>query len=279
MKIKYKINAKRLILLIIMLILVLFFFQQNHHLVVTNYIYESERLPCEFDGYKIVQISDLHNIEFGAKNNALIAKVKECSPDIVVITGDIVDSTKTNVDIAINLSKELCKICPTYYVTGNHEIWLNGTEYEKLLNGLKDNGVNILNNAVYETKKEKSSIYVIGLDDRSLTSNAYSKVTQEINEDTFKILLAHEPQYLKFYSDKSVDLVISGHTHGGQIRLPKFGGLIAPDQEGFFPKYTKGEYTDKKTTMIVSGGLGNSVVPIRLFNYPEIVCTKLQSKN
>lgn len=287
---------KSAIVLLIVIALLLFCSYQNRHLETTYYTYKAEHLDAEFDGYRIVQISDLHNAKFGKNNQKLVDRIRECEPDMIVLTGDLVDSNHTNVDRAVQFVDEIVKICPVYYVTGNHEYWLEASEYDELMSGLTGAGAVILDDQVVEISRGDAKFRLVGLDDRSLSDGtlealfsdesighdqAGQKEETADNENSekkeFTVVLAHEPQYLARYASAGVDLVLSGHAHGGQFRLPFVGGIVAPDQ-GFLPEYTAGEYYMDGTEMIVSRGLGNSVIPVRLFNYPEIVCVELVGK-
>lgn len=263
---------KSAIVLLIVIVLLLFCNFQNKHLETTHYTYETEQLGVDLDGYRIVQISDLHNAKFGKNNQKLVDRIRECAPDMIVLTGDLVDSNHTNVDRVVQFVDEIVKICPVYYVTGNHEYWLDTSEYEKLMDGLVSAGVVILDNQVVEISRGDAKFRLVGLDDKSLADGTLEALLSDEKELT--VVLAHEPQYFARYAGTGVDLVLSGHAHGGQFRLPFVGGIVAPDQ-GFLPEYTAGEYYMNGTEMIVSRGLGNSVIPVRLFNYPEIVCVEL----
>lgn len=267
---------KSAIVLLIVIVLLLFCNFQNKHLETTHYTYEAEQLGVDLDGYRIVQISDLHNAKFGKNNQKLVDRIRECAPDMIVLTGDLVDSNHTNVDRVVQFVDEIVKICPVYYVTGNHEYWLDTSEYEKLMDGLVSAGVVILDNQVVEISRGDAKFRLVGLDDKSLADGTLEALLSDEKELT--VVLAHEPQYFARYAGTGVDLVLSGHAHGGQFRLPFVGGIVAPDQ-GFLPEYTAGEYYMNGTEMIVSRGLGNSVVPVRLFNYPEIVCVELVGKH
>ena len=266
---------KSVLVLLIVIALLLFCNFQNKHLETTHYTYEAEQLGADLDGYRIVQISDLHNAKFGKNNQKLVDRVRECDPDMIVLTGDLVDSNHTNVDRAVQFVDEIVKICPVYYVTGNHEYWLDTSEYEKLMDGLASAGMIILDDQVVEISRGDAKFRLVGLDDKSLADGTLEALLSDEKELT--VVLAHEPQYLARYAGTGVDLVLSGHAHGGQFRLPFVGGIVAPDQ-GFLPEYTAGEYYMNGTEMIVSRGLGNSVIPVRLFNYPEIVCVELVGK-
>lgn len=288
---------KSALVLLIVIALLLFCSYQNRHLETTYYTYKAEQLGADLEGYRIVQISDLHNVKFGKNNQKLVDRIRECEPDMIVLTGDLVDSNHTNVDRAVQFVDEIVKICPVYYVTGNHEYWLEKSEYDELMDGLVSAGVVILDNQVVEISRGDAKFRLVGLDDRSLAdgtleallsdesirnNQAEQKEETADNEDSgekeLTVVLAHEPQYLARYAGTGVDLVLSGHAHGGQFRLPFVGGIVAPDQ-GFLPEYTAGEYYMNGTEMIVSRGLGNSVIPVRLFNYPEILCVDLVGKH
>ena len=288
---------KSALVLLIVIALLLFCSYQNRHLETTYYTYKAEQLGADLEGYRIVQISDLHNVKFGKNNQKLVDRIRECEPDMIVLTGDLVDSNHTNVDRAVQFVDEIVKICPVYYVTGNHEYWLEKSEYDELMDGLVSAGVVILDNQVVEISRGDAKFRLVGLDDRSLAdgtleallsdesirnNQAEQKEETADNEDSgekeLTVVLAHEPQYLARYAGTGVDLVLSGHAHGGQFRLPFVGGIVAPDQ-GFLPEYTAGEYYMNGTEMIVSRGLGNSVIPVRLFNFPEIVCVELVGKH
>ena len=270
-------HKKILILILIIIILIPFCLYQNKHLVITTYTYESEKLGADLDGYRIVQISDLHNATFGKENKKLLETIRSCSPDIIVITGDLVDSNHTNVERAVAFVKEAVKIAPVYYVTGNHEYWLDPSENEQMMQGILAAGAYDLDDEAVCIEKGDSSFMLIGLDDQHLSDETLKNLLQE-QKNELSIVLAHEPQYLQNYANAEADLVLTGHAHGGQIRLPFVGGIVAPDQ-GFLPEYTSGKYNRADTEMIVSRGLGNSIIPVRLFNYPEVVCVELRCKN
>ena len=277
---------KLAITLSIVIVIILFCNFQNKHLETTHYTYAAEQLGADLEGYRIVQISDLHNAKFGKNNQKLVDRIRECAPDMIALTGDLVDSNHTNVDGAVQFVDEIVKICPVYYVTGNHEYWLEASEYDELMSGLTRAGAVILDDQVVEISRGDAKFRLVGLDDKSLAdgtlgtllNNAQNVAHEDSEKKECTVVLAHEPQYLARYAGIGVDLVLSGHAHGGQFRLPFVGGIVAPDQ-GFLPEYTAGEYYMNGTEMIVSRGLGNSVIPVRLFNYPEIVCVELVGKH
>lgn len=268
---KNSIGKKIIVILCICIIFLGFFWYENHHLVVTTYTYQDVKVEDNLAGYRIVQISDLHNAEFGQDNKRLLKKISELKPDMIVITGDIADSNHTDIQTSINFVKQAVKISDVYYVTGNHEYWLSDKERAELLNAIENAGAVVLNNESVEITNGGSEFTLIGLDDKNLADDTLNALVKEVSDDQLCVLLAHEPQYFMNYANAGVDMVLSGHAHGGQFILPFIGPVVAPDQ-GFRPQYTSGEHHEKKTTMYISRGLGNSIIPVRLFNDPEIVC-------
>lgn len=278
MKLKEKFlqKKKRYIILICLLILCIAgCIWQNEDIVVSEYQYVSDEIGDDLDGYRIVQISDLHNKRFGSEQQRIINEIAACNPDLIVVTGDMVDSNRVNIDAAMELIEGVVPFAPVYYVTGNHERWLSVEDYHTLYNRLTQAGVVWLDNESVELSVGDETITLFGLDDANLVDNTLKDLTVGA-EDGLWILLAHEPQNLEFYSRAEMDFVFSGHAHGGQVRLPFIGGLVAPDQ-GLFPEYTAGIYQSEQTTMVVSRGMGNSIIPIRIANRPEIVCVELRS--
>lgn len=272
---------KLLFSIIILVLIVLLVIVYNKKIVISNITYKNSKIPASFDGYKILQISDLHNAEFGKNQKTLIEKTKEIDPDIIFITGDLIDSYNTNIDISMKYIDGITDIAPIYFIPGNHESRIES--YNELCDRLTSSGVKILNNKNVFIQKDSSSIGLIGLDDPAFiqTSNQdelFKKLLVDLSKDMdsdFKMLLSHRPEKLVDYKDAKVDLVFSGHAHGGQFRIPFVGGLLAPNQ-GFFPKYTSGIYKEDNTSMIVSRGLGNSIFPFRINNSPELVVVTLE---
>lgn len=271
-------------LLIVCIIIVGWILWENTALEINTYSVSDKKIPTSFHGYRIAQISDLHNAEFGDNNETLINLLKKATPDIIVITGDLVDSRNTNIEIGIAFAKQAVSIAPTYYITGNHEARIE--EYDTLKTKLEELGVMILNNEAVTLEKSAEHITLLGIDDPSfqtdyLFGDAETVVKNTLEElewkkDTYTILLSHRPELFELYAEKEMDLVFSGHAHGGQFRLPFIGGVVAPNQ-GFFPKYDAGLYKKEHTTMVVSRGIGNSIIPIRFHNRPEIVVVELMT--
>lgn len=252
----------------------------NTALEVNTYQICSDRIPKEFDGFRIAQISDFHNAEFDEGNRKLLSLMGEASPDLIVITGDMIDSRRTDVDIAVRLAEELVKLAPVYYVPGNHESRVG--EYEDLKAGLTEAGITLLEDRAVPFARNGAEICLMGVMDPAFRWARKLPVTEQVLEDIrpdageYTVLLSHRPELYPFYVENQIDLVFSGHAHGGQFRLPLVGGLVAPDQ-GLFPKYDAGAFTENGTTMLVSRGIGNSIVPIRFNNRPEIVVAELRT--
>ncbi|EOT44379.1 hypothetical protein I568_01033 [Enterococcus columbae DSM 7374 = ATCC 51263] len=250
----------------------------------TYYHIENERIPRVFDGYKIAVVSDLHNAEFGKENSQIIKIIEKEKPDMIAITGDLVDSKRLDIDVAITLVQKLMKIAPCYYVTGNHEAWI-GQRFSELERKLLDEKVEVLRDRVIQLEKDQQSIQIAGVDDPDFadrdcsiqSSVLLSKIKDLKLSDEYCVLLSHRPELFDTYVSEYVDMVLSGHAHGGQFRLPFVGGIIAPNQ-GLFPKYDAGIYTKEQTTMIVSRGIGNSVIPVRFNNRPEVEMIELNSQ-
>ncbi len=253
-----------------------YLYWQDNGIMVTKYSYQNEKVPPSFFGYRILQLSDLQNKVFGKHHKKIISLIQKQKPDCIVITGDLLDRNRTNIDSVMELISHIVTIAPVYYVSGNHEH--QSGKYDTLLPLLKEYGVFILENNKESITKGKDSISLLGIKDKSVNAN-YQKVLSVLsktNTTEFQILLSHRPELLSIYSQYDIDIVFAGHAHGGQIRIPWIGGLFAPHQ-GFFPKYTSGIYTERHTTMVVSRGLGNSTFPFRIHNRPELVVVTLGS--
>lgn len=248
----------------------------NTALELNSYKLSHEDLPEGFSGFRIAHVSDLHNAEIGENNGRLIEILKNATPDIIVITGDLVDSRRTNINVALEFAEQAMRIAPCYYVTGNHESRMD--EYDELKDGLETIGVEVLENECIELEYNGDKITLLGIHDPLFNvDDAYS--LEELMKETcsFTLLLAHRPEKFEYYADCDVDLVLSGHVHGGQFRLPILGGVYVPNQ-GFFPKYDAGLYTEENTNMIISRGIGNSAFPFRINNRPEVILIELESK-
>lgn len=265
--------------LLIVLLFLAMAYGANNRIEITKFTYETDALSASFNGFRIVQLSDLHNKVFAEENEALLREVKDLKPDIIVLTGDIIDASyHTDVPDALLFMEQIVKVAPTYFVCGNHEYYLPKEVLNAFVEKIQEYGVHYLNNETTQISSSTGQTFsLIGLDALSLQANILKTLTEEA-EDEFQVLLAHEPQYLRsYYAETGVNMVFSGHAHGGQFRIPFTNqGLYAPDQ-GVMPEYTAGEYKEGDTTMYLSRGLGNSGFPLRLFNHPEIVCVTFET--
>ncbi|KLA26384.1 metallophosphoesterase [Bacillus cereus] len=276
-------NMKRIILFIGTLVgFSIFLYVQNNLISITEVKITSNKIPSSFKGFKILQISDLHNKKFGDNQENLIQKVKSINPDIIAITGDLIDSKSYNPEVSMELIRKLVKKYPVYFVTGNHEKWSG--KYNNLEKELKKHHVIVLRNEHVSIQIGGQDIHILGIDDPefvtgnrdegNVVKDEIIKAKFEMQPDTYNVLLSHRPEFLTEYADEQINLVLSGHAHGGQVRLPFIGGLVAPNQ-GMFPTYTAGLYEKQNTSMVVSRGLGNSIIPQRIFNRPELVVVQL----
>lgn len=270
--------------LIFLIALVVWIIWGNAALELNTYTITSHELPDAFDGYRIAHVSDLHNAEMGDGNEKLLAILREAEPDIIAITGDLIDSRNTDIGIALAFAEEAVQIAPCYYVNGNHEARVS--EYDELKEGLEAAGVVVLENERVEIELSGETITLLGVDDPSfnadylfgdaaaVVSTKLAEITTE--EDGFTVLISHRPELFDTYVECGMDLVLSGHAHGGQFRLPVVGGLVAPNQ-GLFPEYDSGLYTENGTNMIVSRGIGNSILPFRFNNRPEVIVIEMKA--
>ncbi|MBD5155119.1 MAG: metallophosphoesterase [Oscillibacter sp.] len=260
----------------------LFFWWSNHSLQTERFTFASARLPEGFDGCVIVQLSDLHGAEFGEGNETLIERVRELKPDYIFLTGDLQDQYRqTPRGYSVTLGRAFAGIAPTYFITGNHE-WAF-KDVRDLKRELQEAGVTVLTNEYVTLSRNGDSILLAGIDDPNgfadqKTPEALAEEVRAAAPDAFWMLLAHRNNYFeKEYCYLGADLVISGHGHGGLIRLPFTDGLISVERS-FFPSYTAGFYTSNGSDLFVSRGLGNSGRTFRLFNRPEIVVLTLERK-
>lgn len=253
-------------------------------LQLTEYTVQSPELPEAFDGFRIAQVSDLHNEEFGPDNDKLLAMLRIAQPDIIAITGDLVDSRKTNVAVSLAFVEKALEIAPCYYVTGNHESGI-AEEYDRLKAALLGLGVVILENDSVILERDGETIRLLGIQDPEFEADHWRVFLEDVmdknlaalsQKEGFLLLLSHRPEYMDMYVQYGFHLVLTGHAHGGQFRLPWIGGLYAPGQ-GIFPQYEAGLFQEGDTQMIVSRGIGSSVFPLRFNNRPEVVLITLTS--
>jgi uncharacterized protein len=255
---------------------ILFFYANNNLLGTTEYTVESGKLPEAFNGFRIVQVSDLHDATFGENQQRLVKKVKDAEPDAIFLTGDLIDSRRYNLQNSLDAVEQFVEIADVYYVTGNHEVAVN--QIDEIYTALESLGVHILPNQSLEIERDGERLTILGIEDPLMGKEVQEMLDKAMvgTEDTYKILLSHRPEKFEIYVENQLDLVFTGHAHGGQVRLPFIGGLVAPGQ-GWLPAYTNGMYEAGETKMLVSRGLGNSLVPQRLFNLPELIVVELKT--
>ena len=257
--------------LLLLALLSLWLLWGNTALQVNTWIIESEEIPSSFDGFRIAQVSDLHNAGFWEE---VVEALAEAEPDIIVLTGDLIDSGKTDVEAALSFAEQAAAIAPCYAVTGNHEAW-SGDAWDVLRTGLLREGVVLLEDEAVFLDRDGETVALLGLSDPAFGSDQAALLRELTAGEGYTILLSHRPERMVLYAEADVDLVFSGHAHGGQFRLPFVGGLVAPDQ-GLFPQYDAGRFRQGDTLMLVSRGIGNSIIPLRINNRPEILVAELK---
>jgi len=271
-----------IILLSIVIVLVVLLYDGNTRIVTTEYELQYYNLPESFDGFRIVVLSDVHAAVFGNNNERLIAKVQAANPDIIAVLGDLIDrndrpDTQAQLEIAETLIAGLTPIAPVYFVTGNHD-WDSGAIWP-LLTMLDERGVHILRNKYTQLESEGDTIVLAGTDDPNgpadmMKPHDFVGSIHTEHRGRFIVVLQHRNNHLPLYSSIGVDLVLSGHAHGGIIRLPFTDGLIG-QQRDWFPTYTNGVYKIERTNMVVSRGIGNHTGLPRIFNNPHLVVVVL----
>ena len=268
-------GGMKLLLTLILVLLAggLFFYDQQNRIQTETITAASDRLPAGFDGYRIVQISDLHGKEFGEDNQILLEKTAELEPDLIAITGDVIDDAD-QMGVLEPLARGLTAIAPTFYVTGNHEWAIREAATVKSL--MEEYGVTVLSNEYLELERGGDSIVLAGIDDPNgpYDQKTPQELSDEIHEalgDPYVVLLAHRNEYYQVYDRCGFDLTLCGHVHGGLVRLPFTDGLIDNTRRRFFPTHTAGLYPlDGGGTLMVSRGLGNGGITFRLFNRPHL---------
>ena len=281
-----------ILFMVIFVIVCIISFIENRRLYIARYHIKDSLIPQSFNGFKIVQLSDMHNTTFGKNNDRLIAKVTELSPDIIVVTGDmLVGIPNTDVNIAADTMNRLCAIAPVYFSMGNHELRISkytdkyGDMWERFLMELSPE-VHKLFDTSEDIVRDGEKISLHGV---TLTPKMYTRFIdvhmpkQHLNkrfgiceDNEFHIFLAHNPDYFPDYAAWGAKLTFSGHVHGGIMQIPFLGGVISPKMR-LFPKYDKGLFEISNKYMILSGGLGNHTLKFRINNLPEIVLVTLEN--
>ena len=242
----------------------------------------ADDIPDAFDGFTFAHISDLHNAQFGQEQERLVRLLREAQADAVVVTGDVIDKRRPGMQNALSFFAQAVRLAPVYYVPGNHEAV--SAEYPALRRVLEEMGVEILEDRALPLVRGRDAITLAGVSDPVFTTadpERNSTLMAQKLEDVlpkagcYTVLLSHRPELFGVYRAAGINLTFAGHAHGGQFRLPWGQGIIAPNQ-GLFPKYTQGLYAEEGGKMVVSRGLGNSSVPIRLNNRPEVVAVTLK---
>lgn len=266
-------------------------FIENRRLQVNRYHIQDSHIPESFNGFRIVQLTDMHNTSFGKGNARLLERVSGLSPDIIVITGDmLVGRPGTDVVLAADTMNALCGIAPVYFSMGNHELRISrypdkyGDMWERFLERLSPE-VCCLFDKYTMVKNGDSHIYLYGV---TLTPKLYTRFKEVhmpkkhltnrfgvSDASDYNIFLAHNPEYFEDYAEWGANLIFSGHVHGGIVQLPFFGGVISPKMQ-LFPKYDKGLFEHEGKYMILSGGLGNHTLKFRVNNLPELVLVTLE---
>ena len=255
-----------------------FWYYENNVIQTEQFVLYSERLPEAFDGFRVVELADLHGKAFGEDQGALLAAVAEAEPDLIAICGDLVDDG-SDLQAMADLAGRLVEIAPTAYVSGNHEWALE--DPRGFFAMLEEAGVTVLRNTFCRLSLGEAGIILAGVDDPNgpYDQKTPEEVVEEIRAgggDPYILMLAHRNDQLERWSSLAVDVVLTGHGHGGVIRLPGVGGLLGTDRE-LFPEYTAGLYEQGRTRMIVSRGLGSSGIGVRLFNRPHLPVIVLRS--
>ncbi len=259
---------------------------ENDFLQISKYEYISSKISSKLDGFTVVHISDLHGKSIGKDHFVTISAIKKLSPDIIVITGDIMDRRRRNLASAVSFAGKVAKIAPVYFVAGNHEA--NSGEYiSSVLPALEHAGVNVMRDEAVRIKRGDDAVNLIGLECVGFLPGGYrgkcdlGKITRLIDKlseaNCLNVVLSHRPELMEQYSLSCADVVFCGHAHGGQFVVPFADrGVLSPDQ-GFWPRYFKGVYQNNNTSMFVSRGIGNSVFPFRINNRPEILAVKFKT--
>ena len=288
---KNKILIYIIIILFLIIITIVNIFKTE--IDITEYIISNKKISDNFNDFKIVQLSDFHSSGYKDTTDEIIEKVKEIDPDIIVMTGDMIDWKVENIENVEKLISSLVDVAPIFHIDGNHEhlseILVEG-RYIAFIEWMKSLGVTIIKNGYVELVKGDEVINLYGIDlpldgatglyvnKYQLEKNYVEKTLPESDGEKFNILLAHTPIFIKQYSQWGADLALAGHMHGGIVRIPFTNiGLLSPGRT-ILPRYAAGKFKVDDTTMIVNRGIGTSSFKLRLFNNPEISVITLKSK-
>lgn len=260
-----------------------FLYWQNETLEVTHYTVQSEKLPRSFDGYKIVLLTDIHGKVFEGDNAPLYEAIEAQEADMLCLVGDLIDEgVAGSKEVVTNLLRSCELPEQVYAVSGNHDVWTDG--FDAFAQELEEAyPITFLENESVQIEKDGETLTLSGISDPNTWDDAEAMEYVAAADTSIKkgagyqILLFHRANMLDYFNDKAYDLILSGHMHGGQVRLPLLGGLKSPHGD-WFPKYSGGRYDVEGKTYIVSRGIGNAVRVPRLFNRPELVVVTLQCR-
>jgi len=266
-------------LLFLLLIICALLADSKYRLSVTEYEIGSHLLPEAFDGFTIVQLSDLHGAEYGTDNCRLVEKTAKLSPDIIALTGDFIESPE-QLPVTEALLRQLTDIAPVYFTSGNHD-WASGCVND-LKQTVTDCGGIYLSNEAVTLERDGQSIILAGVEDPNsradmIRPDALLQQVSTQNPDKYIVLLAHRNDFVTKYPALPCDVIFTGHGHGGVVRLPLIGGVIGTERN-LFPTYDAGLFESGRYTMVVSRGLGDAPLIPRFLNNPEIVTVTLRSK-
>ena len=279
---KKRVGKKQLSTIAIILFAIVVFAAFDVRLSVNTYTIDARQITSSIS---IAYVSDLHSCDYGTGQKTLIDAVNDLNPDLVMLGGDIFDDVLPDE----NTERFLAGIAgcyPCYYVTGNHEYWSGSERFSEQMSILQKYGINILSGECDTVSVNGEYINICGIDDPDAfdASERNGRVIEQLvcvnadsENDFYTVLLAHRPEFFDLYSEYGFDLVLCGHAHGGQWRIPEIlNGLYAPGQ-GWFAEFTGGLYTRSGTTMIVSRGLARESTRIpRIFNRPELLLIEIK---
>lgn len=258
--------------LVLLLAVIVFFYWQNFSIQTEEVAVASPALPRAFDGLRIAEIADLHGRQFGTDSAGLLHAVENAAPDLICINGDLFDEN-TDLSMLTPLLRGLVSIAPTFYVTGNHEFQV--ARRNEIFAHMEQVGVRVLRNEYTLLTRGASSVVIAGVDDpcgaydRKMPDELVAEIRAEVGQDAYILMLAHRNDTLSMWAELGVQLVLTGHCHGGVVRLPFVGGVFGTEQQ-LFPAYDAGLFREGETALYVSRGMGYSRVHLRLFNRPHL---------
>lgn len=269
-----------IILVVLLLMCLTSLWLSYNYLTISNFIVKNSKITKAF---RIVLISDLHDYQFGNGNKKLVKRIKEQSPDFIVMDGDMLNGNSENDEVIVTLVNKLSEIAPVYYSYGNHEYYYIDAGHDDLQQDLENAGATVLNHQIIDITVNGNSIrlgglyeygFETGMQSEEDNAQAISYLEKLVNTDRYLIMCAHRPEsfYCWNWADTwGLDLVLSGHLHGGQVIIPGIGGLYS-SLDGFFPRYDYGQYKLGNSDMLITRGLSSNrkVLP-RFNNPPEIV--------